>query len=564
MPRRRLRPGRALRGLERAEHGFEIHDRRRGQVAALAQARPSAGRARACAAARSCPDEQALAREHLGRDEVPVQPFVAIERERRLLALLRRQAAQERRRRPSPSRPTSARRQWSSRRPARRPRTATSEAQAASMWRRTCADSSLTTAGSGRTISDSVDEMSVPGSRRPVRRAARRLRRARRRRTSTTLLDKAGDYVERLRAHFVGVVAEETYRQEVRGARAARDLRGFPVEARPAAARSEVGRAARPRAGRRSLDAVSRRVRGGRQAGARSRRAAHEAVSAAVGSMPRGRCEDIAAASARYNIGGVNRTINLPVLALTVLEPRNRAWFSFSRAQAIARQRRSCEYQEEERGRTLIRGSDDQPMPSRGRFTDRRRNGARARQRARRRDAPRCGRRSTSPTRSSHRSACSCPREMRENYTIRDGSVTEGRATYAQVPALSGEGGREARDGEEMMRVAGAAVAALVAVAPATGVARPAISRRSRPSSNAPATTSPTSSASSPASSPKSTTCRTAHTPRIRPLDLRVGRTSRAPVRSAAGQAGRHERRGWSFATCSRWTASRCATATSG
>ena len=42
--------------------------------------------------------------------------------------------------------------------------------------------------------------------------------------------------------------------------------------------------------------------------------------------------DDIAAASARYNIGGVNRNVNLPVLALTVLEPQNRAWFSFQRA----------------------------------------------------------------------------------------------------------------------------------------------------------------------------------------------------------------------------------------
>ena len=38
---------------------------------------------------------------------------------------------------------------------------------------------------------------------------------------------------------------------------------------------------------------------------------------------------DIAAASARYNIGGVNRTVNLPVLALAVLEAKNRPWFSF-------------------------------------------------------------------------------------------------------------------------------------------------------------------------------------------------------------------------------------------
>ena len=39
--------------------------------------------------------------------------------------------------------------------------------------------------------------------------------------------------------------------------------------------------------------------------------------------------EDIAAASSRYNIGAVNRTVNLPVLALDVLHLQNRAWFTF-------------------------------------------------------------------------------------------------------------------------------------------------------------------------------------------------------------------------------------------
>jgi hypothetical protein len=46
-----------------------------------------------------------------------------------------------------------------------------------------------------------------------------------------TLLDKASDYVAEYERTFVGVVAEETYRQQVRGGRAGTDLRGFPVEA---------------------------------------------------------------------------------------------------------------------------------------------------------------------------------------------------------------------------------------------------------------------------------------------------------------------------------------------
>ena len=44
------------------------------------------------------------------------------------------------------------------------------------------------------------------------------------------LLDKAGDYVLAYEKSFVGVVAEETYRQDARG-RSTTDSRGFAVEA---------------------------------------------------------------------------------------------------------------------------------------------------------------------------------------------------------------------------------------------------------------------------------------------------------------------------------------------
>src|SRR6476646_9729481 len=43
------------------------------------------------------------------------------------------------------------------------------------------------------------------------------------------LLDKAGDYVADYERTFVGVVAEETYRQQVR-VPGARDARGFPAD----------------------------------------------------------------------------------------------------------------------------------------------------------------------------------------------------------------------------------------------------------------------------------------------------------------------------------------------
>ena len=81
--------------------------------------------------------------------------------------------------------------------------------------------------------------------------------------------------------------------------------------------------------------------------------------------------EDITAESARYNIGGINRNVNLPVLALTVLLPDNRAWFSFSRGSkknAPAGGTWEIEYREERSG-TLIRTTGDQSMPAHGRFT---------------------------------------------------------------------------------------------------------------------------------------------------------------------------------------------------
>src|SRR6266516_5917872 len=44
------------------------------------------------------------------------------------------------------------------------------------------------------------------------------------------LLDKAADYVVSYKHDFVGVVADETYRQNARGAARGTDLRGFPTE----------------------------------------------------------------------------------------------------------------------------------------------------------------------------------------------------------------------------------------------------------------------------------------------------------------------------------------------
>ena len=96
---RRLRRGRALRGFERAEHRLEIHDLRRRHVAALAETRLQQLVRELPLRLRHVFDRQSIARKRFGRDEVPVQTLLAVERERRLLPLAGRQALDESRRR---------------------------------------------------------------------------------------------------------------------------------------------------------------------------------------------------------------------------------------------------------------------------------------------------------------------------------------------------------------------------------------------------------------------------------------------------------------------------------
>jgi hypothetical protein len=241
------------------------------------------------------------------------------------------------------------------------------------------------------------------------------------------ILDKAGDYVATYEKTFVGVVAEETYRQQVQGGRGRNDARGFPVET-PGQRRdlkSDVLLVRAP-AGDRWIQFRDVFEVDGKPVRDRAERLAKLFLQPSASAQQQ--VDDIAASSARYNIGGVNRNINLPVLALSVLEPQNRAWFSFKGRKAG--NSFELEYQEERTG-TLIRTAGDQAMPSRGRFTL---------------DA------ASGSVLSSELNAESgslrarievtygpdpgvtvlVPREMREKYTLRDGSTIEGKATYAK------------------------------------------------------------------------------------------------------------------------------------
>ncbi|MCU1384833.1 MAG: hypothetical protein JWL71_3530 [Acidobacteria bacterium] len=241
-----------------------------------------------------------------------------------------------------------------------------------------------------------------------------------------TVLDRAGDYVTAYERTFVGVVAEETYRQEARG-RSGTDARGFATEA--ARQRRDLRSdllLVRPPAGDRWIEFRDVFEVDGKPVRDRAERLVKLFLQPSASAQRQ--VDDIAAASARYNIGGVSRDINLPVLALTVLEPQNRAWYSFKGSRKPGGLF-ELEFREE-RGGTLIRTSGDQAMPSHGRFTI---DLAAGRVLASELVAENGSLRAQIDVTYALDQALGMfvPREMREKYALKDGSTIEGKATYA-------------------------------------------------------------------------------------------------------------------------------------
>src|SRR6476619_2691270 len=158
------------------------------------------------------------------------------------------------------------------------------------------------------------------------------------------LLDKAGDYVDAYERTFVGVVAEETYRQQVR-VTSGRDLRGFSSEStvQRRDLKSDVLLVRAP-AGDRWIQFRDVFEVDGKAVRDRAERLTKLFLQPSADA--RRQEEDIAAASARYNIGAVNRTVNQPVLALAVLDRKIRPWFTF-RAGKRRRAGVELEFQEE-------------------------------------------------------------------------------------------------------------------------------------------------------------------------------------------------------------------------
>jgi hypothetical protein len=240
------------------------------------------------------------------------------------------------------------------------------------------------------------------------------------------VLDKAADYVAAYEKAFVGVVAEESYRQSVRGV-GKTDQRGFAAEGRSERRdlRSDMLLVRAP-AGDRWMQFRDVFEVDGKPVRDRNERLTKLFLQPSASTQQQ--VDDIAAASARFNIGGVNRNINLPVLALTVLEPQNRAWFSFKGSRKGSNQF-ELEYREE-RGGTLIRTTGDQAMPSRGRFTI---DLATGRVLSSEMITESGTLRAQIDVSYAAEPAVDMlvPREMREKYSLKDGTTIEGRATYA-------------------------------------------------------------------------------------------------------------------------------------
>ncbi len=241
------------------------------------------------------------------------------------------------------------------------------------------------------------------------------------------VLDKAADYVFDYERTFVGVVAEETYRQEVKG-RVSTDARGFATEERPLRRdlRSDM-LLVRARAGDRWMQFRDVFEVDGKPVRDRAERLAKLFLQPSASGQQQ--VEDITTESARYNIGGVNRNVNLPVLALSVLETPNRAWFSFKGGRKSGGTF-ELEYQEE-RGGTLIRTTGDQAMPAHGRFTI---DLATGRVLASEMIAESRALRAQIDVTYGLEPAMTLfvPKEMREKYTLKGGTVIEGKATYSK------------------------------------------------------------------------------------------------------------------------------------
>ena len=192
--------------------------------------------------------------------------------------------------------------------------------------------------------------------------------------TLDVVLARAGAYVVEFQRQLSGVVAEEQYVQDVRlplntGSRfnplafTHRELKSDLLMVKP------VG-GDRWMQFRDVFDVDGKPVRD------RNERLIQLFVSPSASSASQ--ADRIVEESSRYNIGNLQRTVNMPVLALLVLDPENQPRFTFKQTDhhdpllargtaKLAADLSVIDYQEVQK-HTMIRTTNGRDLPSRGRF----------------------------------------------------------------------------------------------------------------------------------------------------------------------------------------------------
>jgi hypothetical protein len=198
--------------------------------------------------------------------------------------------------------------------------------------------------------------------------------------TLRDVIKRAGAYVVDFQRELSGIVAEERYVQDVRYV-----LQSYAVGSLPRSTASQDARRVlmsdlllvRPAGATRWVQFRDVFEVDGRPVHDRSERLFKLFIEPTASSAQQ--VDDIVRESSRYNIGNLQRTINVPLLALLILDPANQRRFAFERTQdrkpRLGSEPKSAgdaqiwvvEYHEESAG-TLIRGSGNHDIPSHGRF----------------------------------------------------------------------------------------------------------------------------------------------------------------------------------------------------
>ena len=194
------------------------------------------------------------------------------------------------------------------------------------------------------------------------------------------VMKRAGAYVVDFQQDLSGIVAEERYVQEVRYVLQSYAIGGVPRSPTTHDARRVLFSdllLVRPSGATRWVQFRDVFAVDGKPVHDRNERLVKLFLEPTASSAQQ--VEDIVKESSRYNIGNLLRTINVPLLALLILDPANQRRFAFERTQdhkpRLGSEPKSTadapiwviEYYEQSAG-TLIRGAGNHDIPSHGRF----------------------------------------------------------------------------------------------------------------------------------------------------------------------------------------------------